>query len=323
VALGAPAADDEDDEEAAWDPRAPFFRQPLAPADESQRDVPLSRLLEFFRNPSRFILLHRMSIELPQAQDLLDDDEPLLAGYLERDALVGRLLPHALAGCTAGELRRLASAGVEYPHGALGERQIDAELRLLEDYAARVRADTVEPALALRRIEVALEVDGVPWRLHTDCADLRATGLVRHRYDDTRVGDRLSGWLHHLLLCAGAPEGVAPVTRWHSRDGAYRIGAVAEPKARLAALVRLYARGLQRPLHFFPRAAWEYVVEGMKLAAAESTWKPTAFRRYAEGADPAYALALRGVADPLDAEFTECATTVFAPLLDCIEDPRL
>lgn len=323
VRLGAPAEDDEEDEEAAWDPRAPFFQRPLAPADELWRDVPLVRLLEFFRNPSRFLLRHRMSIELPRPQEMLDDDEPLLPEFGQRAALAERLLPHAMAGLAADELKALARAGVEYPGGALGERQIEAELALLQDYAARVRADTTDPALPPYRIEVPLEIDGAAWRVHGDYADLRSAGLVRHRYDDTRAVDYLSGWLHHLLLCAGAPAGVAPGTRWHSRDGSYRLDAVADPRAVLAALVRLYARGLQRPLHFFPKSAWAYVTEGMDLGVAQEKWQVTARRPYAEGADSAYLLALRGVADPLDDEFTECARTLFEPLRACLEDPRL
>ena len=60
-----------------------------------------------------------------------------------------------------------------------------------------------------------------------------------------------------------------------------------------------------------------------EISSPESRWKVTTFRPYAEGADLAYVLALRGVADPLDDEFTECANTVFGPLQACLQDPRL
>jgi exodeoxyribonuclease V gamma subunit len=320
--LGAAAEDDDEDEEAGWDPRAPFFRQPLAPADAPWHDVPLANLIEFFRNPSSFLLKHRMSIELPRPEDLLDDDEPLLPAFEQRLALAARLLPHALAGLGTEELVDLARSGVEYPAGALGQRQIEAELALLRDYAERVRADTADPTLPPCRIEVPVDVDGALWRVRCDYADLRGSGLARHRYDDTRVSDRLSGWLHHLLLCAGAPQGVAHVTRWHSRDGSYTLNGVPDARDVLAALLRLYALGLQRPLHFFPKSAWTYVTED-DLGKALDKWQVTSFRPYNEGADPAHALALRGAADPLDDEFMHCARTVFGPLLDCVEDPRL
>ena len=43
---------------------------------------------------------------------------------------------------------------------------------------------------------------------------------------------------------------------------------------------------------------------------------------HGEDSDPAYALALRGVDDPLDADFHACAVGVFGPLLACLDDPR-
>jgi exodeoxyribonuclease V gamma subunit len=323
VQLGAAAEDDdEDDEEAGWDPREPFFRQPLAPVEAAWHEVSLGQLVEFFRNPSRFLLENRMSIDLPRPDDLLDDDEPLLPQYDQRSALAARLLPDALAGVSASELTALARAGIEYPCGTLGERQLEAELALLQDYATRVRTDTADPVLPPCRIEVPIEIDDAVWHVRADIADLRASGLVRHRYDDTRMSDRITGWLHHLLLCAGAPEAVERVTRWHSRDGSYKLGAVTDPGDALAALLRLYALGLQRPLHFFPRSAWIYATEN-DLDKARDIWQVTSFRPYAEGADTAHALALRGAVDPLDEEFMHCAKAVFEPLIACMEDPRL
>jgi exodeoxyribonuclease V gamma subunit len=44
---------------------------------------------------------------------------------------------------------------------------------------------------------------------------------------------------------------------------------------------------------------------------------------FGENADPAYRLALRGVAEPLDARFIELATRVLLPLRQHVTDPRL
>jgi exodeoxyribonuclease V gamma subunit len=94
-------------------------------------------------------------------------------------------------------------------------------------------------------------------------------------------------------------------------------------RQQLDALLVLYRDGLQRALHFFPKSAWRYVIEGMSLSKATDTWQSTSFRPYGEDRDPAYRLALRGVDTPLDAEFEQCATTVFALLLQNIDDERL
>jgi exodeoxyribonuclease V gamma subunit len=285
--------------------------------------VPVERLAEFFRHPSGFLLRHRLGVELARPEELLDDDEPLFPDYPQRTALAARLLPRALAGMPGAALKTLALAGIEYPGGALGEQQIDVEVAMLHDYAARVRADSADAPLPPCRLDAAVQVDGVTWRVHGEHADLRRGGLLRHRYADSMPGDYLTGWLHHLLLCAAGPADAARATRWHSRNGTFAFAPVDDPGIHLAELLRLYERGLREPLHFFPKSSLEFVRTDRNLQRAEAKWKFTAIRRHTEGADPAHRLALRGVADPLDAEFEACAGIVFEPLLQHLEDARL
>jgi len=120
-----------------------------------------------------------------------------------------------------------------------------------------------------------------------------------------------------------APAGVAPQTTWHSRDGHYLLRHVADAPGRLAALLGLYRKGLHRPLHFFPKSAWAYMTANESLSKATGKWHSWKHESPGEDRDPAYHLALRGVDDPLDDDFVECATTVFAPLLAAIDDDRL
>ena len=71
---------------------------------------------------------------------------------------------------------------------------------------------------------------------------------------------------------------------------------------------------MRRPLHFYPRAASAYVASNGTLAEARRVWHSHPQHPYGEDRDPAYRLALRGVADPLDAEFEDTARAVFGPL---------
>jgi exodeoxyribonuclease V gamma subunit len=157
------------------------------------------------------------------------------------------------------------------------------------------------------------DIAGEGWQLQVAWADLRADGLLRWRAGETRAADRLQAWLQHLALCAAAPPGVAPHTRWLLRDGTLALRAPDHPHALLADLLALYRRGLQAPLPFFARSAWELVTHG--LSAARSAWRPTARTPFAEGADAAHRLAWRGHADPLDADFETLAHAVYDPLL--------
>jgi exodeoxyribonuclease V gamma subunit len=98
-----------------------------------------------------------------------------------------------------------------------------------------------------------------------------------------------------------------------AEDGAFTLQPVDEPAALLRELVALYRQGLRAPLHFFPRAAWQLVCKGR--AAALNTWQSESKQSFPEGEDPAYRLALRGVDDPLNAEFELLAQQVYGPLL--------
>jgi exodeoxyribonuclease V gamma subunit len=137
--------------------------------------------------------------------------------------------------------------------------------------------------------------------------------------------DYLDGWIAHLLLNALRPAGVALCTVWHSRDGTYRLQPLASAEdaaAQIATLVSLYARGLARPLPYFPRSSWAFARSDGNLREARSVWNGNP--QYAgESAEPAIALAFRGVADPLDGEFETTARAVFGGLLDHLDDPRL
>jgi len=161
-------------------------------------------------------------------------------------------------------------------------------------------------------------LDGEPWSLQWSFADLRPAGLLRWRYGPTRPGDRMAAWLQHLALCAARPEGVARRTRWLSSDGEFSLEPCDDAAERLRELLTLYRLGLREPLHFFPRSAWELQRKGP--GAARAAWQ--SFRAYGEGDDPAYQLALRGVDEPLDADFELLARAVYGPLQGLLQDER-
>ena len=295
----------------------------MPPPDATWREVPLPRLAEFLRNPSRSLLRRRLGLALHRDEDTLEDDEPLLPDWPGRSALAERLLPALLRGDDAQAVQQLARAGTEWPGGVLGNALLAKELGVLTHFAQQLRDATALPCLPPQPCRVNASIDGQTWALHGTLPDLRATGLVRWRYDDTRPGDYLEAWLLHLVQAAAAPAGKGVATRWLSRDGEFRFGPVADAPDVLAQLLRLYARGLCEPVHFFPKSAWAFMLGGQKLAKAQARWRSTPRAPHGEDSDPAYALALRGAVDPLDVDFMACAASVYGPLLACLDDPRV
>ena len=302
-----------------------FFSAPLAEPGPEWRTLSLDTLIRFFRHPCRYLLRERLGIELAEAGEELADDEPFLPDFVGRQALAERLLPAYRAGIDDAELRALALAGIEYPTGNFGELSLDAELKSLREFAESVRLASLEQCLLPQHASLEFAIADERWQLTWAFADLRATGLLRQRYDDTRAVDYLEAWLHHLCLCAAPPAEVALQTHWLSRDGEFRFSACTPEAAAemLQSLLQLYRRGLRQPIHFFPKAAWRYVSAGSNLSQASAVWLATRDRPWGESAHPAYRLALRGNLDPLDADFIACAETVFGGMMAYLEDARL
>jgi len=317
-AAGAAAGESEGDEEAqVREPSPPFFSGPLATPGAEWREVSAAQLVRFFRNPADYLLRQRMGITLPRPEDELEDDEPFLPDFPGRAALARRLLPLLLAPVPPAPqaIRRLAEAGSELPYGPVGQLVLEQELEGLGRFAAQVRAASAAPLLPPHHASVELDVDGERWRVQAGLADLRAPGLVRWRYDEERAGDLLEAWIHHLVLCADAPAGVEPVTRWLSCNQERRLRPRQDGRDLLARLLRLYRRGLAAPLPFFPKAAMSYVANDESMFAAERVFRVTSNTPHGEFGHAAYQLAFRGAPDPLAGEFAELAMAVFAPVL--------
>jgi len=312
----------EDDDDADVDRTSGrFFAAPLSAPGPEWRNVSLLQLQQFFRNPCRFLLQQRLRVSLYREDDSVADAEPFLPDHHSRQLLAERLLPHAMQGLGPQALSRLAQAGIEYPPGALGSVALADELGSLQRFADEVREATLPPLLPPLAVDLPFVMEGEHWRLTTLLAERRDTGLVLHRYDDTRAGDYLAGWLSHLAATAASPTPIE--TRWISRDGSFRFTDCRAAAALLETLMMLYRRGLSEPIHFFPKSAWEYIKHDRNLGKARAVWHTTFGAARGEDTHEAYRLALRCIADPLDAEFHACAETVFGTARTYLDDPRL
>jgi exodeoxyribonuclease V gamma subunit len=319
---GESIGDDLTDEDTIDEPLAPFFTAPLALEGDEWRTVTLDQLARFFRNPCA-ALLRRLRVRLDEVEEELSDEEPFVAAFRDRNALVARLLPLYLRGVPGAEIRAFARAGIEYPPGRLGERLLDRELAQLDGFARALAPTLAIGCLDPAEVSIPISIDGETWQVSGAFGNLRPSGFLGNRYDDVRPADYHDGWLVHVFVNLTAPHGVARVTTWHSRDGHYVLRPLDDAHERLTALLRLYRIGLTEPLHFFPKSAWKYVCsKGDKLKAAAGKWH--GYPPFGGEKDHrTYRLALRGVIDPLDERFEECARTVFEPVLASIDDPRL
>jgi exodeoxyribonuclease V gamma subunit len=310
------------DETHAPEPQAVFFESPLAAPGVEYRDVSLERLQRFFRNPCRYLLNERLALTLPWGEEELQDDEPFVADWRAPIELAQRVLPLLLAGRSLAEIRPLARATRAYPAGRFGDVELDVELNALATFAAAFAGELAGARAAPLSGTVTSTIAGETWRVAGELCDVTETGRIRYRYGEARAMDYLDGWIEHVFLNALAPPGVVARTTHHSRDGRYVLPPIADASEHLATLLALYREGLSLPLHFFPKAAWCYMTRGRRVAEAASVWG-SPWKRFTESREASYRLALRGVPDPIDADFERCAIAVFEPMLAVIDDPGI
>ncbi|WP_261798453.1 exodeoxyribonuclease V subunit gamma [Oxalobacter paraformigenes] len=293
----------------------PFFRAPLAFPDASWRDVLLDDLIRFFCHPNRYLMRSRLGLDFPRKEKELASDEPFTVDRTARRRLADRLLPLYLDGMAPEDIARSAAAGNEFPAGAMGAQQRQSELMELSAFAQALSADLKTGFVAPVSRTLEFDLGGEIWRLSGSLSDVRKTGLIRYRYDEGAPRDYLAAWIEHLFLNACAPEGVALSSVWHFRDGKTVLEPYGRARAVLRDLMDIYRTGLNRPLHFFPRSAWEFVQSGGHAGKANGIWRPADGSRRGESADAFNWLAMRGVREPLDADFAALANRVFGPLL--------
>ncbi|MDB5796395.1 MAG: recC [Paucimonas sp.] len=307
----ATAQADEDEESVAEDLPL-FFDHSLPPPGEEWRSVSPAQLIEFFKNPCKYLLRHRMRLLLADDAQAIVDDEAFLPDHLAAIGLGQRLLPQLLQGVDPEQARVLAAAGLEFPGGPVGSLLMEDELEALCGFAELLRPRLAEPVLPTVAGSTRIELAGEQWVVEGALADLRAAGLVRYRYAKLSVGDRLAAWISHLFLntCPAAPS---HVTEWHAKDACLRLRPVEDAPALLAELLGLYRRGLCQPLHFFPKASWEYLKKE-NIEAARRCWLGS------EAGQPAFALALRGHPDPIDREFEEASRVVLGTMKNYLDE---
>ena len=300
-----------------------FFSSPLPAPEPHWHCISLDQLQRFFANPCRYLLQQRLGMRMIGAAETLQDNEPFIADWNGLRALEARLLPLFLDGVSYADIVVMAQAGNELPSGLQGRQLLQSVLKQMQKFVDKLIEVSATAPLPIQQRTLAFDIDGEHWSLTATFTDLRANGLIRSRYDDTRPVDYLSGWIDHLAMNAAHFDDVISETLWLSRDGSYRLRAIDSAHQMLSNLIRLYRYGLTTPLHFFPKAAWAFQHNAGGIAAARKKWLATARTPHAEQSDPAYQLALRGIADALDDDFECAARTIFGPVIEHVEDVRL
>jgi exodeoxyribonuclease V gamma subunit len=287
--------------------------------DEEWRSVDMERLLEFFRNPARFFLRHRLGAVLPREEGALLDREPFAITGLDQYDLHQRILAERLAGmgCET-DVARLRAEGV-LPHGVPGELALAGIASEIDAFLPLIRRAMA--GYEMLRKDVSVAVDTFTITGTVDC--LGRGGFLSFRYADLKPGDLMRAWVSVLLLKAVSPGGQVAGMHIH-KAGQAHISPEEEPIAVLKVLLDVYWQGMCRPLHFFPKSSYAYAEYMKKTGNAERAMQEAGkawiggWNKSGESEDAAMRICFAGT-DPLDDEFRELAMTVYDPLLGRLE----
>jgi exodeoxyribonuclease V gamma subunit len=287
-----------------------------------------TRLLEFWRHPSRTFLTQTLRLRLPRTESDEPETEPFVLSPLDRWRLLAPLATRVLRGDTssADPLAAARATGL-LPVGGRGALAYHAAADRLDDFVRRMQ-ELPHPGTALLQVQIGgTLVVGTVDGLGPDFA-------VRGRLSNLKNKYRLQTWLEHLLLAAARATHPTPLptrTCYVARDKTLQIGEIAPETAtaHLAELLALHRQGLRQPLPFYEHSSYAYA-DGLRqkdrkskpspesaLRAARGAWEPdqTDNRFGSDLDDVSIALCARG-ADPLaEPSFAELACRVWNPFL--------
>ena len=295
----------------------PFIAERLPEPEAEWRNIALADLLSFLVNPAAFFLRRRLGIRLDESDDTLEESEPLTPDALQLYT-VGSELFDARMACSGIPKHAALSARALLPPGSIGAQyylEQAASAKALQSSLTRFLTTTTrdEPRVINLRIGAFTLTGRIEALYNGRLAFFRPAKL--------KAKDRLRAWATHLAWCAASSETPPPTLL--AGDGE-AVEFARQPQAALEALLELYWRGLQTPLPFFPAASLEFAAKqdakgASPLERARAIWRGN-MRASAEGADAAFRLCFGGPeADPLDAEFTRLALSIYGPMLDAQE----
>ena len=308
-----------------------FFAEklPLTPEEaEEWCTLDLDAVHLFFSNPAMFLIQRRLGIRLPDETYLSEEREIFDLEALDRYRVEQNLLGSLRSGGSPDSFKPIQIATGQLPHGNVGEYHY-AEMSLdVQTFIRQIEKFTATMSVA--PIEANLEAAG--FHLSGRLAAISDHGCIHIRYARRRVADLLKAWIYHLVYCLTAPSNCKKYSFLICKDSAIQFEPVADGLPLLENLLILFRRGLEQPIHFFPKTSHEYAEQLLRKGASESAalararkkWIGSDFSKYTggESADPFFDLCYRRL-DPIDDNFQEIAVQVFKPMFAYCKDIKL
>jgi len=205
------------------------------------------------------------------------------------------------------------------PHGMAGKCTFERLSQGVEAFAKEVRKQSGDvPAHSL---ELEVDLNGLLVKGRID--GIRPTGLLQYRYTTAKAKDHLALWIKHLLINQAGDPGIPRQSTLLASDGCWIYSPVDSSRELLEHLGKIYLRGLEKPLPFFPDTSLAYAKACLSeerhdadaLERARARWIGNPYQPHSgESEDDFYQLCFRQT-DPFDDKFRALALEIFGPLL--------
>jgi len=209
------------------------------------------------------------------------------------------------------------------PLGMAGKCTFDRLSQGVEAFAKKVRERTGDAPAHSLDLEIDLKILLVKGRID----GIRPAGLVQYRYATAKAKDHLALWIKHLLIHQADEREGAGTSTLLASDGCWIYSPVDSSWELLERLGKIYLKGLEKPLPFFPETSLAYAKAhlGKKLPVAlalenaRARWTGNPYQPHSGESEDDYFQLCFGKVDPFDEEFRALALEIFGPLLAATE----
>jgi exodeoxyribonuclease V gamma subunit len=294
-----------------------FLSKPLPEPDEELRNVNLRSLIDFFTNPVRYFVRHRLGIRFDEEDDLLEDSEIFDLGNLEKYQLKQELVTHALEKYTASS-GEFTARGL-LPLGGVGEARLNTLGSAAVDFSRKLEMELNGQSLGE---PLALDLRIGKFSLTGKIESIYGNNIVQFRFATLKAKDWLRAWINHLAKCASSQD-PAGGTVLVGDNETVKFSPVKDASMLLANLLEIYWNGLRRPPHFFPASAFAYAEETLNPSSRGKTSPIDRARKKWDGGeransnekDDVYNEFYFAATEPLDGDFEKLALEIFGPAL--------
>jgi exodeoxyribonuclease V gamma subunit len=278
-------------------------------------ELSLRELIRFIRFPVRYFLEQRLSIKPERAIGELPEREPFELEIF-RDVELREVIFHLYEEPQDNIVKRLRAQGL-LPHGTEGQRVFEQERQVVSDLIERSAEIPARQSMSIQQ-----QLDRV--LLYGTLENVTEEGIIFVSFGKLWKQDILEHWVNHLVFSATKPDNTVIKTTIIHPQGESSFDSVDDSYKHLAFLIKAYMTGVNTPLHFMPKTAYEYasILAKPKSTktpeeALDSAKKVWAGNQHSSGESQkeAYQLAFRGI-DACDEQFEYWAKMIWIPILE-------